>query len=210
MMDNMTVDQRGMAYIQEDVGNQAHIGKVWSYNTNTDVLTQVAYHDSARFLNGGSLFLTQDEESSGIIDMQDILGKGRYLLNVQAHYSVPTLIEDGQLLEFTTGDTLQPCVPASITSITSATQQCSLDTLALNVAASGTLPLTYSWSGAGSSVFGTSNPSVLFTNAATGTYTVSVTNACGNTSGTVQVSIDAAQTYYADVDGDGLGVSSDG
>jgi hypothetical protein len=44
-------------------------------------------------------FLTQDEESSGIIDASDILGEGWFLLDVQAHYSLAgELVEGGQLL----------------------------------------------------------------------------------------------------------------
>jgi hypothetical protein len=44
-------------------------------------------------------FLTRDEESSGIIPMDDILGTGWLLLNVQAHYTTDTeLVEGGQIL----------------------------------------------------------------------------------------------------------------
>jgi secreted PhoX family phosphatase len=206
MMDNLTVDQRGNVFIQEDVGNQAHIGKVWQYDIATDVLTQVAYHDSARFITGAPLFLTQDEESSGIIDMQDILGKGRYLLNVQAHYPIAgELVEGGQLLEFATGDTIAPCVPAAITAITPAQTICSLDQLALSAAASGTLPLTYSWSGAGTFAFGSTNASAIVNGAATGSYALTVTNACGTDNEAVAVTVNTAVLYYADADGDGFG-----
>jgi len=43
---------------------------------------------------------TQDEESSGIIDASDILGRGWFLLDVQAHKlsADPELVEGGQLL----------------------------------------------------------------------------------------------------------------
>jgi hypothetical protein len=62
----------------------------------------MASHDPDRFLPGGSSFLTQDEESSGIIDVTDILGSAGdrvYLLGVQGHYSIPgELVEGGQLL----------------------------------------------------------------------------------------------------------------
>jgi len=43
----------------------------------------VAQHDPLRFLTGAPLFLTQDEESSGIIDATSILGPGWFLLDVQ-------------------------------------------------------------------------------------------------------------------------------
>ena len=49
---------------------------------------------------GGPRFITQDEESSGIIDAVDILGPGWYLLDVQVHKSDPDpgLVEGGQLV----------------------------------------------------------------------------------------------------------------
>jgi hypothetical protein len=53
-------------------------------------------------------FLTQNEESSGIIDVTDILGRGDedvYLLDVQAHYDREReLDEGGQLLAMRVAD----------------------------------------------------------------------------------------------------------
>jgi hypothetical protein len=102
MMDNITVDRYGHVIIQEDVGNNVHLGKVWDYDPTLDQLTMIAQHDPSRFLTGGSNFLTQDEESSGVIDVTDILGSAgqtAYLLDVQAHYPNGTeLAEGGQLL----------------------------------------------------------------------------------------------------------------
>jgi hypothetical protein len=98
MMDNLTVDDRGQLLVQEDVGNNPHIGKVWLYDPKSDSLTEIAHHDEARFLEGASGFLTQDEESSGIIPAP-FLGEGWYLLDVQAHYALGgELVEGGQLL----------------------------------------------------------------------------------------------------------------
>ena len=56
-------------------------------------------------LNGpgvhGPSFLTQDEEASGVIDVSHILGSAGenvYLVDTQAHYSIPgALVEGGQL-----------------------------------------------------------------------------------------------------------------
>lgn len=105
MMDNMAIDSFGNIFIQEDVGNQAHLGKTWIYNIENDRLVEIASHDSTRFLTGGSKFLTQDEEASGIIDMKNILGKGKFLLVDQAHYATNTeLVEGGQLLAMTVTD----------------------------------------------------------------------------------------------------------
>ncbi|MFN5855546.1 MAG: DUF4114 domain-containing protein [Pseudanabaenaceae cyanobacterium] len=104
MLDNMTIDRYGHILLQEDVGNQAHNGKIWQYDITTDRLTQLVKFDAARF---GDLGLTAtapftiDEESSGVIDAQDILGPGWFLLDAQAHYTtgIPAdLVEGGQLL----------------------------------------------------------------------------------------------------------------
>ena len=105
MMDNMAIDSFGNIFIQEDVGNNAHIGKTWVYNIENDRLVEIAQHDTMRFLNGATNFLTQDEEASGIIDMKNILGKGKFLFVDQAHYATNTeLVEGGQLLAMTVTD----------------------------------------------------------------------------------------------------------
>ncbi len=103
MLDNMTIDGNGMIILQEDVGNQDHLGKVWQYNIATDSLTELAQHDRARFGDVGIppvAPFSRDEESSGVIDVSSILGAGSYLVNVQAHYNIgdPELVEGGQLL----------------------------------------------------------------------------------------------------------------
>jgi hypothetical protein len=99
MMDNMTINRRGQIFIQEDPGNQAYVAKIWRYNISIDELTQIAQFDPDRFQPGAQNFLTQDEESSGIVDVSSILGEGWFLLDAQAHYSTDAeLVEGGQLL----------------------------------------------------------------------------------------------------------------
>ena len=107
MMDNLDITaatpqlfRGGQTLIQEDPGNQAHIAKVWRYTNLTGLLEMIAQHDPDRFTPGAPAFLTQDEESSGIVDVSDILGRGWVLLDVQAHYDIgdPELVEGGQLL----------------------------------------------------------------------------------------------------------------
>jgi len=102
MFDNITVNQDGKVILCEDVGNNAHLGKVWEYDPTTDTLTQLAQHDPSRFATGGDFFLTQDEESSGVVDVTDILGsstQNAYLIDVQAHYSLGgELVQGGQLM----------------------------------------------------------------------------------------------------------------
>jgi Bacterial protein of unknown function (DUF839) len=99
MLDNLAIDNYGNILLQEDVGNQPHNGKIWQYNIASDRLTLLAQHDPARFAPPTAPY-TQDEESSGIIDMEEILGAGWFLLDVQAHYNIndPELVQGGQLL----------------------------------------------------------------------------------------------------------------
>ena len=100
MMDNITVSSRGQILMQEDPGGQDHIAKIWRYSIAKDSAEIIAQHDPNRFAPGASGFLTRDEESSGIIEVSDILGQGWFLLDVQAHYNPgdTELVEGGQLL----------------------------------------------------------------------------------------------------------------
>jgi hypothetical protein len=100
MLDNIAVTAGGQILLQEDPGNQPYVAKLWMYDIASGKLALVARHDPARFVTGGPGFLTQDEESSGVIDASGVLGQGWYLLDVQAHYakSDPALVEGGQYL----------------------------------------------------------------------------------------------------------------
>jgi Bacterial Ig domain/Secretion system C-terminal sorting domain/PA14 domain/HYR domain len=105
MLDNMAIDKSGHLITVEDVGNSAHLGKIWQYNIATDSFFQVGKHDPARFGNIGvpaTAPFNQDEESSGVIDASEILGPGMFLIDVQAHYApaanTAEVVEGGQLL----------------------------------------------------------------------------------------------------------------
>jgi hypothetical protein len=99
MLDNMAIDNSGHIILVEDAGNNAHVGKVWEYTIATDLLKAIFTHDSTRFFTGGANLLTLDEEASGQIDVQNILGPGMFLIADQAHYSIPgEVVEGGQLL----------------------------------------------------------------------------------------------------------------
>ncbi len=113
MFDNMTVNPRtGELILQEDVGNAAHNGKMWLYNPFSKSLVQITHHDRARFgdvTGPATPPFNQDEETSGVLDVSSILGRGRYLLVDQSHYAINSttpngfsnpdeLVEGGQLL----------------------------------------------------------------------------------------------------------------
>ncbi len=114
MLDNMTVAADGKVLLQEDVGNQEHLGKIYEFDPKTKALTLLAEHDQARFGNIGvpaTAPFTQDEESSGVIEVTglfdgvagyDTKNNRYFLLDVQAHYALDSpLIEGGQLLLMT-------------------------------------------------------------------------------------------------------------
>lgn len=125
MLDNMTVDGDGNLILQEDPGNQALLARIWKYYPRSHELVEIAKHDSERFGPPTPPF-TQDEESSGVIEVTRLLRKNlqpeggrldgndddefdpqckwakpgyRYYLGVtQAHYPhEPELVEGGQL-----------------------------------------------------------------------------------------------------------------
>ena len=103
MFDNMTVDSFGNILMQEDPGSNPYLAKIWQFNPTTRELVEVARHTPTFFLPGSPNFLTQDEESSGIIDITSIMGATNgdrwFLFDVQAHYGIPgELVQGGQLL----------------------------------------------------------------------------------------------------------------
>jgi Alkaline phosphatase PhoX len=98
--DNLGIDGKGNLLIQEDPGNNAQLARVVAYDVDTGRRGVVAEFDPSAFRTGGAQFLTQDEESSGIVDAQDVLGKGWFLLDAQVHKASvdPVKVELGQLM----------------------------------------------------------------------------------------------------------------
>jgi len=102
MMDNIAASRFGQVLIQEDVGNNARLGRLWLYDGNEDSMTEIGVSDATRFISGVPGFLTADEETSGIIDAWDTIGPGWWLLNMQAHYNIGaginSNVQGGQLM----------------------------------------------------------------------------------------------------------------
>lgn len=87
--DNMTISN-GFLFLQEDPGGNDHLSRVLSYEIATGKITVVAQFNEEYFAPGAAKQITNDEESSGIIDVTDIwAAKGdtaRYfLLDAQVH-----------------------------------------------------------------------------------------------------------------------------
>jgi hypothetical protein len=187
MLDNIGIDQWGHILMQEDVGGNARLGKTWQYTIATDQLIEIGSHDPARFLSGGASFLTQDEEASGVIDMQDILGAGMFLVVDQAHYGIAgEVVEGGQFLALYNPDTYAACsnYTGNITvSPTPAVQGQQANTIFLGYGpqslqltasvATGFPPYTYAWSTGATGNMITVSPD------STTTYTVIIKNAFG-------------------------------
>jgi hypothetical protein len=98
--DNMGIDRKGNILIQEDPGNNAQLARIVAYDVETGDRGVVAEFDPVVFRTTGAKFLTQDEESSGIIDARKVLGKGWFLFDAQVHKAFPDAakVEHGQLM----------------------------------------------------------------------------------------------------------------
>jgi len=110
--DNMTMDRNGNILIQEDPGNNDHLARIVAYRVSDGALGVVARFDQALFGPGATADparLTTDEESSGIIDAESVLGSGSFLFDAQVHTAknlplgtgsntVEEYVENGQLL----------------------------------------------------------------------------------------------------------------
>jgi hypothetical protein len=109
--DNMTIDRWGNLLIQEDPGNNASLGRIVAYDIGTGRRGVVAQFDPALFApataGGTDAPFTADEESSGIVDLEGILGRGEFLLDAQVHKAYPNdaeLVEYGQLMHLQVDD----------------------------------------------------------------------------------------------------------
>ena len=102
--DNMDIDSRGNLLIQEDPGNNVHLARIVAYDIETGDRGVVAEFDPAQFEpatpGGTNAAFTIDEESSGIIAANEVLGRGWFLLDAQVHKANPdpALVEYGQLM----------------------------------------------------------------------------------------------------------------
>jgi hypothetical protein len=104
--DNIEIDGHGNLLIQEDPGNNAHLATIVAYNTKTGARGVVAEFDRNLFAPGSPDLITQDEESSGIIDATDLIGPGWFVFDAQVHKASPNPenVELGQLLAMKVGD----------------------------------------------------------------------------------------------------------
>ncbi len=112
----MTIDRYGNLLIQEDPGGDDVLARILAYRIADGATGVVAEFDPERFSPGGSNFITNDEESSGILDAEDVLGeRGAFLFDAQVHSAaglpegtgentVEEYVENGQLLRLDVAD----------------------------------------------------------------------------------------------------------
>ena len=103
-MDFEIIEGDPKLYIQEDLGGDPRQSKIWEYDIPTGQIEEIAEH-TERFVEGGAGFLTENEESSGVLSLKEILGEGWFAASVQVHtnagLSDPVeLVEHGQLILF--------------------------------------------------------------------------------------------------------------
>jgi Alkaline phosphatase PhoX len=98
--DNVTIDRHGNLLIQEDPGGNPHVARIVAYSVDTGDRGIVAKFNPDQFRSGGLSFITEDEETSGIIDAFKALGPGWFLFDAQVHKAVadPAKVEMGQLM----------------------------------------------------------------------------------------------------------------
>ncbi len=107
--DNLDVDRQGNVVIQEDPGNNPRVAEIQAYRIADGKLATLARFDPALFTAGQPGFITQDEESSGILDVARQYGQaGTFLLDAQVHAppanNVTEFVERGQLMRMRVAD----------------------------------------------------------------------------------------------------------
>lgn len=94
--DNIVIDDLGNILIQEDPGNNAHVARVVAYRIKDGKIGVLAKFKDDLVVDGRVGFITKDEESSGVIDVTDMLkssktDKSRYYMLVAQVHSTPAL-----------------------------------------------------------------------------------------------------------------------
>ena len=196
-------DQYDVLYILSATSNTA--GTIAKYS-----LVDGSWEDNGTFATGvGGFGLTAEATATGaflyLTTGQGALAANQVLrLTDDAGYNAALDIDaDNNLVVYTApaGKILkgldfapQPCVPAEAVSTSSNSPICSNEDLLLNVTATGSGTLSYSWSGVGTFDPDNTSASVSVSGAETGTYSVTVTNACGSDVATVNVTVTPATT----------------
>jgi Bacterial protein of unknown function (DUF839) len=98
--DNVDIDASVNLLILEDPDENPHLARIVAYDTATGARGVVARFDTERFGADSANLITIDEEASGIIDAEHVIGPGCFLFTAQVHErsADPANVELGQLL----------------------------------------------------------------------------------------------------------------
>ena len=88
--DNMALTANGIVMIQEDPGNNAHVSRIFAFRPSDSKISVVAEFNKDYFAAGAAQLMTIDEESSGIINVTNLLAKSDdknsyFFFNAQVH-----------------------------------------------------------------------------------------------------------------------------
>jgi hypothetical protein len=106
--DNITIDRRGNLLIQEDPGATDHLARIVAYRISDGARGVIAQFDPSLFMPGTPGYITNDEESSGIITTARLFGPDTFLFDAQVHAptvnNVEEFVQRGQLLTMHVSD----------------------------------------------------------------------------------------------------------
>lgn len=89
--DNLTITEDGIVLIQEDPGANNHVSRIFAFRPSDGKIAIVAEFNKDYFAPDGSKFMTNDEETSGIINATKLLSTGAddkkhyFFFNAQVH-----------------------------------------------------------------------------------------------------------------------------
>ena len=89
--DNLAVDEDGYLLLQEDPGGNDAVSRVIAYRLSDGAMKEVGTFDPQYFSKTGAAFITNDEESSGVINVNSLLQKSKsdpnsyFFFNAQVH-----------------------------------------------------------------------------------------------------------------------------
>jgi len=89
--DNLAIDEDGYLLMQEDPGGNDAVARVIAYRLSDGAIKEVAAFDPQYFAANGANFITNDEESSGVINANKLMQKSKsdpysyFFFNAQVH-----------------------------------------------------------------------------------------------------------------------------
>jgi hypothetical protein len=141
--------------------------------------------------SGAYLFVTTGQgalTANSVIRLNDVNGYNAALSITTGNNVTLYTTSAGTIIKGVAFAPVTSCVAPAITSLTSNGPFCSGNTLNLNLSATGSAALSYAWTGPDGFTSSLQNPSISNAqNAASGNYSVTVTNGCGSSTSDINV-----------------------